>query len=600
MTMHEINQIKRINEVNSEIVGNERLGLLAKFYRNLFDVTSLSSRTYENMAAHEMVVDRGLSKHVTWVSPDGQEMVSNKLTFINRIGLITRILDKYIDVNGMPNGLPFSILMFDIDNFNAYNIKDSQNVWGGDYVISEIAHQIQMACRECSMIAQDIKLLPARYGGDEFAVLIEGSIGGNEIEYITNTLKERINSIEAYYVDQQNRVKTRNVALKDNTIDVVVVPQEVDKQRLFVEFLKKNSILSNVEMQKILDDFGDLEKLFDEIGANNTFEYPEGVQNIEDKLRWITPDTETYSTIRSHLTELDEYYKTTEFQTKALKFFERTFYNDIFEHRIISFNDFIESITQNHFDIIVVCKMKNLKDINKNFNLGRGDIILKHFFGKIKSGFDGLDIEQIKISRKGGTFFTGVSTIPTNALFMLKSLEKEIHKGIDFEYKGHQIKIPCGLTYTIVNKRDKAFYIKNRLQKDLLVEHANNIVEEKRFLVDQRCYENMVRYLVSSDENLQRMIREFERKVEDDNYTIDIKENDWDEGCFWVQSITGPESLTTYKNSEIGVPIRYIEKSEAVIELLERYIATVGENTSPSVQRLLQLIHEMYSKMKKI
>lgn len=78
------------------------------------------------------------------------------------------------------NGKPFSLLMLDLDGFKAYNDRFLHTA--GDIVLQEFAGILRDAVREVDTVA--------RFGGDEFAVILEES-GAEGARDLANRLVER-------------------------------------------------------------------------------------------------------------------------------------------------------------------------------------------------------------------------------------------------------------------------------------------------------------------------------------------------------------------------------------------------------------------------
>ncbi len=88
-------------------------------------------------------------------------------------------LDKEIS-RSRRNGKPFSLLMLDLDGFKAYNDRFLHTA--GDIVLQEFAGILRDSVREVDTVA--------RFGGDEFAVILEES-GADGARDLANRLVER-------------------------------------------------------------------------------------------------------------------------------------------------------------------------------------------------------------------------------------------------------------------------------------------------------------------------------------------------------------------------------------------------------------------------
>jgi len=88
--------------------------------------------------------------------------------------------------NGRRSGAPFGLLLIDVDQFKPYN--DANGHLAGDELLRRIGGTIHTSCRR----PED---LPARYGGDEFAVVLPG-VQANALESIGERLRQAVQDLK--------------------------------------------------------------------------------------------------------------------------------------------------------------------------------------------------------------------------------------------------------------------------------------------------------------------------------------------------------------------------------------------------------------------
>ena len=93
-------------------------------------------------------------------------------------GLLNRrSLDTQVDqiwFESAPQGLPFALLMIDIDNFKKYN--DHYGHQAGDDCLRNVAKALEEATVQANQLGTTRGAFVARYGGEEFAVIIPGAL----------------------------------------------------------------------------------------------------------------------------------------------------------------------------------------------------------------------------------------------------------------------------------------------------------------------------------------------------------------------------------------------------------------------------------------
>jgi diguanylate cyclase (GGDEF)-like protein len=93
-----------------------------------------------------------------------KQLLTDRLTGIaNRESVIRRIEDRIVLQRRRGDNRPFAVLFVDLNKFKQINDRYGHDV--GDHVLAEIAQRLTSSMRDTD--------LAARYGGDEFVVLLE-------------------------------------------------------------------------------------------------------------------------------------------------------------------------------------------------------------------------------------------------------------------------------------------------------------------------------------------------------------------------------------------------------------------------------------------
>jgi diguanylate cyclase len=109
---------------------------------------------------------------------DGLTQLANRTYFDEKLGELIKIHHRHKDV--------FSLLLIDVDNFKEVNDRFGHQA--GDRILKGVAFNLRSALRESDFVA--------RFGGDEFAVLLMRSSGKSAIDVAHKLCK----------VQQENRL----------------------------------------------------------------------------------------------------------------------------------------------------------------------------------------------------------------------------------------------------------------------------------------------------------------------------------------------------------------------------------------------------------
>jgi diguanylate cyclase (GGDEF)-like protein/excisionase family DNA binding protein len=134
----------------------ERLGAGARFASWEFELVTLFaghvSIALANAVAHHAVEMRAMTDALTGLKNHG--------TFADQLA------------RTVSRGIPFSLLMLDLDDFKSYNDRDGHEA--GNRLLQAISRGIEAAVRESDDVF--------RYGGDEFAVILPHTTGAGALE----------------------------------------------------------------------------------------------------------------------------------------------------------------------------------------------------------------------------------------------------------------------------------------------------------------------------------------------------------------------------------------------------------------------------------
>ncbi|WP_017293374.1 GGDEF domain-containing response regulator [Geminocystis herdmanii] len=112
----------------------------------------------------------------------------------NRMWFIERLTDAIKRVESNPKYL-YAVLFLDLDNFKTIN--DQLGHWTGDQLLIEVANRLLQLVRSNDTVA--------RFGGDEFAILLENINNFEEVEKVTQRIQE---DLKVCFTIRENTVCT--------------------------------------------------------------------------------------------------------------------------------------------------------------------------------------------------------------------------------------------------------------------------------------------------------------------------------------------------------------------------------------------------------
>jgi diguanylate cyclase (GGDEF)-like protein len=133
----------------SGVLTLERLGSQARFNEEEFELIQLFAG-HVSIALHNALAHRAVEIRAQ----------TDALTNLKNHGALQHILSQAVG-----RGLPFSLLIVDLDDFKAFN--DRRGHEAGNALLRAIARALEGSCREMDQVF--------RYGGDEFALVLPGT-----------------------------------------------------------------------------------------------------------------------------------------------------------------------------------------------------------------------------------------------------------------------------------------------------------------------------------------------------------------------------------------------------------------------------------------
>ncbi|GLP97223.1 GGDEF domain-containing protein [Paraferrimonas sedimenticola] len=195
-------------------------------FKNYRPITGQSEFMYQNMTIFPLTSLTGEVNHIGLIIYDVSDMAINKLQ-LKQANLQLQKLSRTDDLTGLNNrrfwserlqheydrftryGGACSLVLFDVDHFKRVN--DTLGHDAGDYVLAELGKLVQRNLRETDVAG--------RYGGEEFAVILEGTDADSAL-YYTERLRKLIAQLALEYQGESLTVTVSlGIAQLDSSMD---------------------------------------------------------------------------------------------------------------------------------------------------------------------------------------------------------------------------------------------------------------------------------------------------------------------------------------------------------------------------------------------
>jgi GGDEF domain-containing protein len=603
-------------EIESQLVRSKSLDNLLAIY---FDIRSYNRNIFNAPSRdffYNYVYDYGLTKSVIWTDPEGKEEIVDGINFLNRPALMYTIVERFLDLNIETgsyeyNNNPFTILFFDGKNIGSTNILDTKNnTLGGDLVLNKMARAINTSIQRFGenfkRHLNNISITPARYGGDEFFILIDGEIDQVLLALLQRYIKEDIQKVEVFYKSPKKGIFKDVLKLKNDQILQIKTPKTEFEKEIFFKYVLKHSLLNEYELRKIVDDINTKSDLdIDKIQASAY--YPKSVTSIEDKLAYIAVNKPNLSEFVTRAIFSDRGDSNYTFSKKILAFYETIIHNPAYGHEIEHYDSFVRELIEKKNSKVIIVNQKFLKEVNHHFSIARGDELLKSGFWFLKksvqstmvdmSGYPLTIIDNSVYGSKGGEKMVFGDYVDENIYDIIQNLLSNLEiGGVVFDTYNTlvdgiiELRLPYGYAFVDVGDLWEADF--DHLDEVEKISMVKQKIEKAVNLSEDSFYLDLVRKLDRDEIDFDMLQNSFEKKLRRDNYRIDLasintKKYDILTG-FYDTYLTGPVDFSVYRGDDFGIPLRYFSRMEKLLEMAKLYQNAIGcgliDNTNEDIE----------------
>jgi len=193
--------------------GNDELGLIKIFFHRRLDISSEEKKLLESLSE---LIARSLNNTLRFYLTERRATIDGLTNVFNQRFFSDQLSKEFNRARRYKNAL--ALIMVDINHFKLYN--DTNGHPAGNRVLAKVAQLIQGAVREIDLVA--------RYGGDEFALILpendarQGLIVAEKVRKV----------VEEYHFDNEESMPSGNLTISlgisDNSHDVKSADEMVE------------------------------------------------------------------------------------------------------------------------------------------------------------------------------------------------------------------------------------------------------------------------------------------------------------------------------------------------------------------------------------
>jgi GGDEF domain-containing protein len=347
---------------------------------------------------------------------------------LKRSSLIHLLIQHLYDENGYYNNTQTTFFLIDIKNLRSADFPDQLGNKAADFILNNVATRLDQMCRN-----ELPKITPAqpyigRYGGDEFLLAVTGLISPESIAKINSLIPAEVRKEFGFFKQNNGKVVFRPVEIKNNACEIITIPEHKEKRLIFLHYLKQQLLLNTRDLDNIYKISGeqDIETIQHEYDLNrNACIYQSNKFNIEEKIQHFEKTKPDLCTIIELAKKLDDVSRNHQknHQIRLLSFIESVVYDRLLNEEVRGFGDIGMELQNGAFDMLYAFDMKFIKELNDQFSVLQGDMVILGLFQHISCLFDRKEKQEgVYFARRGGTILVGIKKN--------YSLSCESHKGL--------------------------------------------------------------------------------------------------------------------------------------------------------------------------